>query len=77
MIPALLLQGVVRGHPSWKARALVFVVGLALCAWGTLKARNRTVLIPTLTLLMAIGGGVIAFAIYPAAFDSLSYLLGN
>lgn len=76
MAAGSLLQANLKGHPSWEARALVSLIGLALCIWGILKARNRTVLIPTLTLLLAFGAGVMSFAVYPTAFDSLSYLLG-
>lgn len=65
-----------RGHPSWEARALVFIIGLCLCSWGAGKARHRTVLIPTLTLLLAIGSGTMAFAVFPVAFDSLSFAFG-
>ena len=54
---------------------LVSLMGVLLFGWGALKARNRSVLVATLTLLLAVGGGVVAFAEYPEAFDSLSFLL--
>jgi hypothetical protein len=74
--PNSLLPGDLRGYPSGHARMLVCLVGLALVAWGSHKARNRTVLVPTVTLILTIGAGIIAFAIYPAAFNSLSYVAG-
>jgi hypothetical protein len=76
MIDPALPPGMMRGHASGPARILVFSIGLALCSWGILKARNRTVLIPTITLVLAIGAGVMAFAVDPGAFDALSFLVG-
>jgi hypothetical protein len=70
------LESGIPGHVSVQARFVVFLLGLALCAWAAINARNRTVLIPTITLLLSLGIGVIAFAIYPAPFDKISYMLG-
>jgi len=77
MIQDLLsVPGAIKGYPSWQVRMLVTLIGLALCSWGAMKARNRTVLVPTLTLLLSIGVGIIVFGIYPSMFDSVSYFLG-
>jgi len=64
------------GHISPRARLLVLCIGLGLCAWVVTKMRNRTVLIPTCTLLLAVGAGILGFAAWPSFFDRLSRLLG-
>jgi hypothetical protein len=74
--PGSLLDAGIRGHVSGGGRVLALTLGAALLLWGAAMARRRSVLIPTLTLLLAIGAGVIAFAAYPAGFDRLSYMMG-
>ena len=64
------------GHISPHARVVVLLIGLGLCGWVITKIRNRTVLIPTCSLLLAIGGGILAFAAWPSFFDHLSNLAG-
>jgi hypothetical protein len=64
------------GHISPHARVLVLLIGVGLCGWVIGKIRNRTVLIPTCSLLLAIGAGILAFAAWPSFFDRLSNLVG-
>jgi len=58
------------------ARVFALCCGAALFAWTVQKLRNRRLLISICSLLMAIGAGLIAFAVAPGVFNGLSYLVG-
>jgi hypothetical protein len=47
-----------------------------LCFWALAKLRRRSLLAPTCSLFLAIGGVFILFASFPNTFDRLSYLVG-
>ena len=64
------------GHVAPEARVLTLLCGLVLCTWSLLKLRRRSLLVPTCTLFLAVGGAFILFALFPNLFDSLSYLVG-
>lgn len=61
---------------SVSARLFALVCGAALCLWTVYKLRKRTLLISICSLLVAIGGGLMAFAVAPQAFNQLSYAVG-
>src|SRR5439155_7662885 len=64
------------GHVAPEARVMTLLCGLVLCTWSLLKLRRRSLLVPTCTLFLAVGGAFILFALFPNLFDSLSYLVG-
>jgi Uncharacterized conserved protein (DUF2304) len=64
------------GHISPGARLFVLLTGAALCVWVVTKIRRRAVLIPTCTLFLAIGAGIVSFSACPSCFDRLSWLVG-
>jgi len=64
------------GHVSTEARLLTGFCGVALLFWSILKLRRRSALVPTCSLFLTVGLIFISFAIYPNAFDRVSYLLG-
>lgn len=61
---------------SLNARLFALCSGAALCLWTLHKLRKRSLLIPICSLLVAIGAGLMVFAIAPGAFNSLSYAVG-
>jgi hypothetical protein len=65
----------IHSHVSLQARFLVGVLGTGLCLWVFVKMRRRTVSIPTSTLLLCIGLGIVGFAAHPQSFDGLAYIL--
>src|SRR6266436_1479088 len=64
------------GHVSTEARILTFLCGLGLCLWSLGKLRRRSLLVPTCSLFLAVGGVFILFSLFPGTFDRLSYMVG-
>ena len=61
---------------SLSARVFALCCGTALCFWTLYKLRKRSLLISICSLFVAIGGGLMAFAVVPGMFNRLSYVLG-
>jgi hypothetical protein len=64
------------GHVMPEARVLVGLCGLVLFTWSLLKLRRRSLLVPTCTLFLTVGGAFMLFALFPNRFDRLSYMVG-
>ncbi len=58
------------------ARMLVAALGVALCIWVMTKIRNRRLMIPIGTLLLAGGVALMAFSAFPQPFDRLASFFG-
>jgi hypothetical protein len=55
---------------------LTLLCGFGLCLWSLLKLRRRSLLVPTCSLFLGVGGVFILFAVSPNTFDRLSYMVG-
>ena len=64
------------GHVALEARVLILLCGLGLCVWSLLKLRRRSLLVPTCSLFLTVGGAFILFAAVPGFFDRLARLSG-
>jgi len=64
------------GHVATEARVLIALCGLVLCIWSLVKLRRRSLLVPTCTLFLTVGGAFVLFALFPTLFDQLSYAVG-
>lgn len=76
MFPLVYATGEPLGHVSTEARVLTFLCGLGLCLWVLVKLRRRSLLAPTCSLFLTVGGVFILFAAFPNMFDRLSYVVG-
>lgn len=76
MFPFVHAAGEPLGHVSTEARVLTLLCGVGLCLWALLKLRRRSLLAPTCSLFLTVGGVFILFAAFPNSFDRLSYLVG-
>lgn len=61
---------------SIKARVFALSCGLFLFAWSLLKIRKRTLLISTCSMFIAVGVGLMLFAVFPSFYDAVSYAVG-
>jgi len=59
-----------------QARALVFLLGLALCFWTWTRLRKRALLLSVGSILTAVGFGLVCFSFMPVAFDFVAYRVG-
>jgi hypothetical protein len=64
------------GGASIAARVFALCCGATLCVWTVQKLRKRTLLISICSLFVAIGSGLMAFAVFPGVFNRVSYALG-
>lgn len=76
MFPVVSAAGGPLGHVSTEARVLTLLCGLGLCFWALVKLRRRSLLAPTCSLFLTVGGVFTLFAVFPNTFDRLSYLVG-
>jgi hypothetical protein len=76
MFPFVYAAGEPLGRVSTEARVLTLLCGVGLCFLALVKLRRRSLLAPTCSLFLAVGGVFILFAVFPNAFDRLSYLVG-